>query len=150
MGHPQSKPTPVTTNNNTAHGLTMGAMTSKASKSNDMRFQWLKCRKVQQLFTLLWARGPNNRADYPSNHHHGPHHLHVRLNDVVGKFSHHRELNSPRCICTYIRWHSTQQNVWPFLLYFTIFFSISQRFFNGLVRHIYLQGCADIPTSQVT
>ena len=46
MGHPQSETTPVTTNNNTAHGLTMGTMTSKSSKSNGMRFQWLKCRKA--------------------------------------------------------------------------------------------------------
>ena len=42
MGHPQSEPTPVTTDNNTAHGLTMGTMTSKASKSKVMSFQWLK------------------------------------------------------------------------------------------------------------
>ena len=42
MGHLQSEPTPVTTYNNTAHGLTMGTMTSKASKYNGMRFQWLK------------------------------------------------------------------------------------------------------------
>ena len=41
MGHPQSQPTPITTDNNTDHGLTMGTMASKALKSNDMRFQWL-------------------------------------------------------------------------------------------------------------
>ena len=41
MGHPQTDPTPVTTDNNAAHGLTMGTMTSKASKSNNMIFQWL-------------------------------------------------------------------------------------------------------------
>ena len=34
MRHLQSEPTPVTTDNNTAHGLTMSTMTSKASKSN--------------------------------------------------------------------------------------------------------------------
>ena len=47
MGHPQTESTPVTTDNNTAHGLTLGTMNSKASKSNDMRFQWLKCRKAK-------------------------------------------------------------------------------------------------------
>ena len=62
------------------------------------------------------------------------------------KFSHHSELNSPQYICTYIGWHSTQQNVWPFLLCFYIFFSIYQIFSNGIVRHIYLQECADLPT----
>jgi hypothetical protein len=37
MGHPQPAPTPATTNNITAQGLTMGTMTPKASKSNDQR-----------------------------------------------------------------------------------------------------------------
>ena len=39
MGHPQTDPTPVTTENNTAHGLTLSTMKYKASKSNEMRFQ---------------------------------------------------------------------------------------------------------------
>ena len=77
MGHPQGK-TPVTTDNNTAHGLTMGTMNSKASKSNDMRFQWLKCRKAQRIFRFLWARGHSNRADYPSKHHQASHHQRMR------------------------------------------------------------------------
>ena len=47
IGHPQTEPTPVTTYNNTAHGLTLVTMDSKASKSNDMRFQWLKFREAQ-------------------------------------------------------------------------------------------------------
>ena len=63
MGHPQDNPTPVTNDNNTAHGLIMGTMTSKSSNSNGMRFQWLKCRKSQRLFEFLWARGPKNCAD---------------------------------------------------------------------------------------
>ena len=80
MRHLQSEPTAVTTNKNTAHGLTMGTMTSKASKSNDMRFQWLKCRKAQRMFAFLWAQGPKKCAYYPSKHHHCPYHLHVRQN----------------------------------------------------------------------
>ena len=84
MGHPQSK-TPVTTDNNTAHGLTMGTMNSKASKSNDMRFQWLKCRKAQGLFRFLWARGHLNRADYPSKHHQASHHQRVRPSVVYDR-----------------------------------------------------------------
>jgi hypothetical protein len=84
MGHPQGK-TPVRTDNNTAHGLTMGTMNSKASKSNDMRFQWLKCRKAQRIFRFLWARGHSNRADYPSKHHQASHHQQVRPSVVVDK-----------------------------------------------------------------
>jgi hypothetical protein len=44
----------------------------------DMRFQWLKCRCAQALFTYLWAKGIKNWADYPSKHHLGKHHLLVR------------------------------------------------------------------------
>ena len=83
MGHAQPGPTPVTTNNNIVHGLTMGTMNSKASKSNDMRFQWLKCREVQRLFKFLWERGVHNRADCPSKHYPGAHHLSVRPQYVV-------------------------------------------------------------------
>ena len=85
MGHLQYKPNPVTTDNNTEHGLTMGTMTPKSSKSNNIRFQWMKFQKAQRLFALLWERGPNNHADYPSKHHHRPQHLHVRPNYVVDK-----------------------------------------------------------------
>ena len=84
MGHPQPR-TPVTTDNNTAQGLTLGTMTSKASKSNDMRFQWLKCRRAQRLFRILWAKGSLNRADYPSKHHPAHHHQKVRTSVVIDK-----------------------------------------------------------------
>ena len=85
MGHQQSEPTQVTTNNSIAYGLTMVIMTSKASKSNDLRSQWLKFRREQRLFAFLWACGTNNRADYRSKHHHEPHHLRVRPNYMVDK-----------------------------------------------------------------
>jgi hypothetical protein len=78
MGHPQPGPTPVTTDNSTAVGLTLDTMIPKASKSMDMRFQWLKCRRAQTLFKYLWAKGIKNRADYPSKHHTPKHHLLVR------------------------------------------------------------------------
>jgi hypothetical protein len=38
LGHNQANPTPITTNNITAQGLTMGTMTAKASKSMDNIF----------------------------------------------------------------------------------------------------------------
>ena len=85
MGHPQTKPTPVTTDNNTAHGLAIGTMSSKASKPNDMRFQWLKCRAAQRLFRFLWAKGHTNRADYPSKHHQASHHQRVRPSYVIDR-----------------------------------------------------------------
>jgi hypothetical protein len=78
MGHPQPGPTPVTTDNSTAIGLTLKTMIPKASKSMDMRFQWLKCRRAQSLFRYLWAKGTKNRADYPSKHHSAKHHMQMR------------------------------------------------------------------------
>ena len=78
MGHPQPGPTPVTTDNSTAVGLTLDTMIPKASKSMDMRFQWLKCRRAQSLFRFLWAKASKNRADLPSKHHPAKHHLWIR------------------------------------------------------------------------
>jgi hypothetical protein len=48
LGHIQDKPTPITNNNITAQGLTIGTMTAKASKSMDQRFHWLKCHDAQR------------------------------------------------------------------------------------------------------
>ncbi|KAL7476354.1 hypothetical protein ACHAW6_002224, partial [Cyclotella cf. meneghiniana] len=78
MGHPQPGPTPVTTDNATAVGLTTKKMIPRASKAMDMRFQWLKCRRAQQQFRFLWAKSQLNRADYPSKHHPPSHHLKMR------------------------------------------------------------------------
>ncbi len=50
LGHFQPTPTPVTTNNITAQGLTMETMTPKASKSMDQCFHWLKCWHAQCQF----------------------------------------------------------------------------------------------------
>ena len=147
MGHPHSESTPVSTDNNTANGLTMVTMTSKASKSNDMRSQWLKFHKAQRLFAFLWARGPNNRADYPIKHHHGPHHLHVRQNYVVDKNSAITANYPPPPMYLYIHQVTLYiVNCVTFFILFYFFFSLSQIFSNGLVRQIYLQGCADLPT----
>jgi hypothetical protein len=78
MGHAQPKPIPVTTNNITAQGLTMGTMTPRASKSMDQHFHWLKCRDAQRQFCYIWYKGILNRADYASKHHAPKHHQQVR------------------------------------------------------------------------
>jgi hypothetical protein len=57
LGHNQPKPTPVTTDNITAQGLTMGTMTNKALKSMDQQFHWLKCCDAQHQFKYLWHKG---------------------------------------------------------------------------------------------
>ncbi len=78
MGHPQPAPTPITTDNITTQGLTLSTMTPKASKSNDQRFNWLKCCNAQRQFKYLWRKGILNRADYASKHHPARHHQNVR------------------------------------------------------------------------
>ena len=85
MGHPQPGPTPVTTDNTIAIGLTLNTMTPKASKSMDMHLQWLKCRCAQSLFRYLWAKGVKNRADYPSKHHSASHHQSVRSSYITDR-----------------------------------------------------------------
>ena len=53
MGHKQPTPTPVTTDNVTAQGLTTGTMAPKASKLNNQWFNWLKCRNAQRQFVYI-------------------------------------------------------------------------------------------------
>jgi hypothetical protein len=77
MGHRQPAPTPITTDNITAQGLTTGTMTPKASKSNNQQFHWLKCRDTQCQFIYLWCKGILNHADYTSKHHPAKHHQQV-------------------------------------------------------------------------
>ena len=77
MSHKQPTPTPVTTDNITAQGLTTGTMAPKVSKSNDQQFNWLKCRNVQQQFVYIWRKGILKCANYASKHHSEKHHQNV-------------------------------------------------------------------------
>ena len=49
MGHPQLL-TPIQTDNKTAEGLINNKITSKETKSIDMKFHWLRCRNSQGQF----------------------------------------------------------------------------------------------------
>ena len=55
MGRLQPK-TPVTTDNTTAVSLIQKTMIPKKSKSNDMRFNWSKCRESQGQFDHMWRQ----------------------------------------------------------------------------------------------
>eukprot|EP00957_Ditylum_brightwellii_P078314 5954674-Ditylum_brightwellii.AAC.1 len=70
MGHPQPL-TPLITDNNTAHRLTMGTMTPKCSKAVDMHFHWLK------------KKGKSNKADYHGKHHHPKIHQQQQIHYIV-------------------------------------------------------------------
>jgi hypothetical protein len=63
MGHKQP-PTPIQTDNSTAHGVVTNNIQPPRTKAIDMRFNWLQCRDSQGQFCYYWRPGPNNRADY--------------------------------------------------------------------------------------
>jgi hypothetical protein len=73
MGHPQP-PTPMQTNNSTAHQLISNKIRPKALKSMEMRFNFLKFREAQEQFRYYWRPGTQNLADYFTKHHAPSHH----------------------------------------------------------------------------
>ena len=56
LGHPQP-PTPMQTDNATAHALLTNKILPKALKAMDMRFHWLRCRDAQGQFRYYWQHG---------------------------------------------------------------------------------------------
>jgi hypothetical protein len=82
LGPNKAKVTPITTDNITTQGLTMGTMTVKASKSMDQCFHWLKCHDAQRQFKYQWQKGILNQANYASKHHTPKHHKRVQPFDV--------------------------------------------------------------------
>ncbi len=74
MGHKQP-PTPIQTNNSTAHRVVANNIQPRRTKAMDMRFHWLHCQDTQGQFRYYWHPGPNNRANYWSKHHSATHHI---------------------------------------------------------------------------
>jgi hypothetical protein len=68
LGHPQP-PTPMQTDNKTAHDLLTNKIMPKALKLMDMHFHWLQCPKAQGQFRYYWRLGTQNLADYFTKHH---------------------------------------------------------------------------------
>jgi Reverse transcriptase (RNA-dependent DNA polymerase). len=77
MGHPQP-PTPLKTDNSTAHGILTSLVRQKRSKAFDMRFYWPKDRIKQNQFQVYWKPGTENRADYFTKNHPPAHHRAMR------------------------------------------------------------------------
>jgi hypothetical protein len=73
LGHPQP-PTPMQTDNKTAHDLLTKEIMPKALKAMDMRFHWLRCCKAQGQSRYCWRPGTQNLADYFTKHHPASHH----------------------------------------------------------------------------
>ena len=66
--HPQP-PTPLNSDNSTALRFIKSNIRQKKSKSWDMRFNWLRDRKLQQQFHFYWDKGIHNDADYNLKYH---------------------------------------------------------------------------------
>ena len=57
MGHEQP-PTPMQTDNTTAHGVVTNNIASKCLKSMDMKLHWLRCRISQKHFPTTGNQDP--------------------------------------------------------------------------------------------
>ena len=77
MGHPQP-PTPLRTDESTAHSFLNETTKQKRTKANDMRFWWLVDRARQNQFSVHWSSGASNLADYLSKHHLPSHHTKMK------------------------------------------------------------------------
>jgi len=77
LGHKQP-PTPIQTDNSTAAGIINNTVQPKQTKAMDMRFHWLRDRKLRDQLRFYWRPGTLNYADYMTKHHAPTHHRNVR------------------------------------------------------------------------
>ena len=84
LGHKQD-PTPIKTDNSTAHNFVYDNINLKKSKSWDMRVYWLRDRENQLQFRTYWKKGVENNADYFTKHHPTVYHKEVRNKYVLDK-----------------------------------------------------------------
>ena len=68
MVHPQP-PTPIQLDNTTALRVFKHKIQPKRTKSLDMRFHWLRCKKNKKQFRTYWREGKTNYADSTTKHH---------------------------------------------------------------------------------
>ena len=77
LGHPQP-PTPMHIDNSTTVGIVNNTIKKQKSRSMEMRYMWLLDQEAQKLFAFHQHPGQENLGDYPSKHHTGDIHQHVR------------------------------------------------------------------------
>ena len=77
LGHPQP-PTPIHVDNTTAVGIVNNTIKRQRSRSMEMRYFWLLDQETQKYVDFFYHPGQENLGDYPSKHHFGPIHQHVR------------------------------------------------------------------------
>ena len=72
MGHKQP-PTPMQTDNRTAHGVITNNISGKKLKSMDKRLHWIRCRSTQRQFRHYRRLVATNLGDYVTKHHEATH-----------------------------------------------------------------------------
>jgi hypothetical protein len=77
LGHPQP-PTPIHIDNTTTVGIVNSTIKRQRSRAMEMRYFWLLDQEAQRNFAFLQHPGLENLGDYPSKHHTGAIHQHVR------------------------------------------------------------------------
>ena len=77
LGHSQP-PTPIHVDNTTAVGIVNNTIKRQRSRAMEMRYFWLLDQYAQKNFDFQHHPGQENLADYPSKHHTGKGHQHVR------------------------------------------------------------------------
>ena len=77
LGHPQP-PTPIHIDNSTTVGIVTNTIKRQQSRAMEMRYFWLLDQEAQRMFNFFYQPGQENLGDYPSKHHSGDIHRHVR------------------------------------------------------------------------
>ena len=63
LNNPQPS-TPIKTDNSTASAFVYDKINKKCLKSWDMRYYWLRDRKIQKQLVIYWKPGSESEADY--------------------------------------------------------------------------------------
>ncbi len=77
LGHPQPS-TPIHIDNTTTVGIVNSTIKRQRSRAMEMRYFWLLDNEAQSQFAFHQHPGLENLGDYPSKHHFGEGHVHVR------------------------------------------------------------------------
>ena len=77
LGHPQP-PTPIHVDNTTAVGIVNNTIKRQRSRAMAMRYFYLMDQAIQKYFRFQYHPGQENMGDYPTKHHTGAIHRHVR------------------------------------------------------------------------
>ena len=85
LDHPQP-PTPIKTDNSTAHSFVTANIRQKRSKTWDMQYNWLCDRATKKELFIYWDKGSNNDADYFTKHHSPVHHRATRPKFILKNF----------------------------------------------------------------